>query len=121
VHTCTVTVGYGSAMSPIESTNELGRLYTAHLLLPQVKSAAVSEGIDALMLAFAYLLTLLAPSVTEPMHQLAPRTFRAVLFAMATATWAWLEGNSIWTTHLFLCALICWPCAGHRWESWSNA
>ena len=73
-------------MSPIESTNELGRLYTAHLLLPQVKSAAVSEGIDALMLAFAYLLTLLAPSVTEPMHQLAPRTFRAVLFAMATTT-----------------------------------
>eukprot|EP00966_Prymnesium_polylepis_P142395 3287868-Prymnesium_polylepis.1 len=31
-------------MRPIESTNELGRLYTAHLLLPQVKSAASSEG-----------------------------------------------------------------------------
>eukprot|EP00966_Prymnesium_polylepis_P135061 3121979-Prymnesium_polylepis.1 len=56
------------------------------------------------MLAFAYLLTLLTPSVTEPMHQLAPRTFRAVLFAMATATWACLEGNPIWTTYLvFVC------------------
>ena len=98
------TAGFGTAVRPIESANELGRLYTAHLLLPQVKSVATFEGIDALMLAFTYLLALLAPAVTKPMGQLAAHTFRILLFATATATWAWLEGSPIWTTSLlFVC------------------